>query len=208
MFSAFSQTPLAYIITGLILVISLTGFIYKPLLHFLLFHPYEVFHGHRVYTIFTSALVHSNWKHLAFNVIMIYVLLNDQEQLLISDFTAWNVKLICISVFIVSVVLCNLITGWFKRNDFNYTSLGSSGAVFAFMNFAALYLPLDHGSPKFSQIIYGYYWAIGFLMITAILSFRKSKTNHKIHFWGAITGTILVVLVKPSVINEIVSHIK
>lgn len=207
-FNSFIATPLAYIIPSIIILNSVIGFFYKRYFQFFVFHPFEVFQGRRLHTIFSSALVHSNWSHLLVNVILLYIFLKDQELLLIDDYGFWSVKIICVCGLLVSLIGTNLIIGYFKQSNIKYSNIGVSAAVWGLAAFSVLYLPLDHGKPKMGYTVYGYYYLIHMFILFGILSLRKNnKTNHLGHLLGVVMGTVFVLLLKPSILIVIINHI-
>lgn len=214
MFPPFLEMPLTYVFSGLIILLSIIGFYYKPLYNKLVYHPFEVFKGKRVHTLFTSIFLHKGWVHLLFNVYFFYFMSKDMEYIILEkNYNPVQVKAICLFVFIFSVVLCNLIVGWFQRENFSHTSVGASAAVTAFAGFAALYFPLDHVSRphRFMPLYYGYDFAFALLVIFIVLTgiyWKKSKSNHRAHLTGLLIGFVMAMVFRPSLINEIIYHLK
>ncbi|HWW39433.1 rhomboid family intramembrane serine protease [Pedobacter sp.] len=214
MFPPFIEMPLTYVFSGLIILLSIVGFYYKPLYNKLVYHPFEVFRGNRIHTLFTSVFLHKNWKHLIINIYFYYFMSKDMEYYILEkNYNQIEIKLICLFVLLFSVIASNLIVGWAQRYNLNFTSVGASGAVTAFAGFVALYFPIDHVSRphKFMPLYYGYDFAFALLIIFAILTAiyrKKSLTNHKIHLTGLLIGFVLAVLFRPVLVNEIIYHLK
>lgn len=212
MFPPFLEMPLTYAITGLFILISIIGFYYKPLYNALIFHPYEVFRGKRMHTIFTSAFVHTGWKHLAINIYLFYTINRDIEYIIMEkDYNVAVIKCIYLIILLCGVIISNLIIGWEKRLDISFTAVGLSAGVFTFMGFAMLYLPLDHPKRHYKLIplYYGYEFALALFIVLLLLMiiFKKSKTNHKAHFLGLMIGFVLAAVFRPKLISELINHI-
>jgi len=214
MFPAFAAMPFTYTICLLVIVTSIIGFYYKPFYQFFIYHPYEVFRGKRIHTIFTSAFVHKNWWHLIFNIYIFYGVNRDIEYIILeNDFSQAIIKFICFLVVLLGVTLPNLLMSIKQRNNLSFTSVGFSGATFCSMGFCMLYLPLDV-SPKtyllFPFLHYAYEFLFFALVVFFTISFvfKNSKTtNHKLHFNALVIGCLLAIVIHPKLIVEIINHV-
>jgi len=214
MFPPFIEMPLTYVFSGLIILLSIIGFYYKPLYNKLVYHPFEVFRGNRIHTLFTSIFLHKNWMHLLFNIYLLYIMSKDIEYIILEkNYSQVQIKLIWFFVLAFGTVSVNLVTGWIYRKDVSHTTIGASGIAFAFTAFSILYLPLDHlkRKHKFIPLYYGYEIFLAFLIIFVCLMFiyrKNSKSNHKAHFFGLIIGSLLAIVFRPTLITEIIYHLK
>lgn len=214
MFPPFTEMPLTYVFTGLIILLSITGFYYKPLYNKLVYHPFEVFRKNRIHTLFTSVFLHKNWMHLLFNIYLFYIMSKDIEYIILENhYNQVQIKLIWLFILLVGTVSINLITGWSYRKNIAHTTIGASGLAFAFTAFSVLYLPLDHlkRKHKFIPLYYGYeiFLAFCIIFICLMLLYRKNpKSNHKSHFYGLIIGSLFAIIFRPNVVIEIIYHLK
>lgn len=209
MFPPFTEIPFTYILNALVLIFSITAFYYKPLYNALLFHPYEVFRGNRVHTLLTSALIHRGWKHLLINSYMLFFMSKNLEYIILeTNQTPIQIRLTCLTLLLCSIAGSNFITGRKQKDNVTFTSIGISGATFAFMTFAMLYLPLDHPEQhyRYFPLYYGYQFALAILCIAVLLAFRKSANNHLVHLYGALTGCLFAVILRPVLISELIRH--
>lgn len=214
MFPSFIEMPFTYTICLLVMGMSITGFYHKPFYQFFIYHPYQVFRGKRIHTIFTSALVHKNWWHLLFNLYIFYGVNRDIEYIILEDdFSFFSIEFICVLVVLIGVALPNFISGIKQQDNLAYSSIGFSGATFCSLGFSGLYYPLDQSSKVylfFPFLHYAYEFVFfGLALFFAIaLVFRKSKTNHKLHICAIVIGFLLAVALRPKLVLEIVGHIK
>lgn len=215
MFPPFLEMPFTYTICLLVTISSTIGFYHKRYYHALIYHPYEVFRGKRLHTLFTSAFVHKKWWHLFFNLYIFYRVNRDIEYIIMEDdFSFSIIVLICILLVIIGVVLPNLIDGLKHKNNISYTSVGFSGAVFCSAGFCGLYLPLDELLKRhlLFPFLHHYYEVAFFglaVFFTMALVFKNSKTaNHRLHFNALAIGCLLAVVLRPKLILEIIVHIK
>jgi membrane associated rhomboid family serine protease len=97
----------------------------------------------------------------------------------------------------VSALLVSLLPTYFKNlNNYQYRSLGASGAVSAVI-FAGLML-----APETEVFIFfipipipGFIFAPLYLIISALLDKKgNSNINHSAHIWGAIYGLLFVIV--------------
>jgi membrane associated rhomboid family serine protease len=107
-----------------------------------------------------------------------------------------------LALYIGALIVSNIPTYLKHRNDYNYRSLGASGAVsavlFAFIllypwqRIVVLVFPVP-------AIVYG----VLFLVYSAYMS-RKGgdNVNHDAHFYGALFGILFTIAVSPNVAGE------
>jgi membrane associated rhomboid family serine protease len=113
-----------------------------------------------------------------------------------------------LSLYIGALIVSNIPTYLKHRNDYNYRSLGASGAVsavlFAFIllkpwaQIQVFFIPLP-------AIVYG----VLFLVYSAYMS-RKGgdHINHDAHFYGALFGVAFTIIVHPDIINVFINELK
>lgn len=208
MFPLFAEMPFTYLTCGLLMLSGIIGFYYKPYYQALIFHPYEVFKGRRVHSLLSSAFVHKDWLHLLINIYIFFGAIRDVEYIILEDdFNGLIIKVICFVILVGSIVLSNLWIGWKEKTNISFTSVGFSSAVFGFLSFSLIYLPLDQ--PKtINQLIpmnYAFEYAgVLFLVLgLMVVLFRKSRTNHKAHLIGFMIGLVIAFIIKPVLVVEI-----
>lgn len=204
----FSQTPLAYIISGLLFISGIIAFWSKQWSQILIFHPYEFFNGKKWHTLITSSLIHNSWIHLMINVYFLYIVCSDLQLVLTDDFPYHTIIAIIISIFFISIAGSNYLVGQIDKHDFKKTYRGASGGLFGLVCFACIYYPLDYGAPIFSHLILGWHHALFFVVVNGVLSFRNTKVNHKVHFVACCLGILLALIIKPSILTILLTFFK
>ena len=113
------------------------------------------------------------------------------------------------TVYFVGLVLSDIPTVIKHKNDLWYNSLGASGAVSAVLFAAILLFPFTtlYIMPLPIPI-----WAIIFgplYLVYCVYAAKQAKDNinHDAHFFGALTGMIVMVLIVPGVIPHFLSQI-
>jgi membrane associated rhomboid family serine protease len=87
------------------------------------------------------------------------------------------------------------------RNDEEYASLGASGAISGVIFSYILFKPLTLIYVFFSIPVPAVLYAVLYLVYCAFASNKQfGNVNHSAHFWGAVFGVVITVIIKPEVI--------
>ena len=193
------NTPVASIIFIFTLVTSIYAFNDASLYGKFMLHPYSVYRRQNVYTLITSGLVHGSWMHLAFNMFTFY-------------FFAFTLELQVGSltfglIYFIGLVLSDIPSVVKHKNDYNYHSLGASGAISAVIFSYILFFPLN---PLYIFLLPIPIWSALFGVLYLVYSYYMSKNsrdniNHDAHLFGAITGIIVTILLVPGIIPHFVA---
>lgn len=186
-----AAAPVASLVFLFTLITSIYTFSNPNLYGKLMLHPYSVYRGKNVYTIFTSGLIHLDWSHLFFNMLSFYFFAFNLETII----GHWQFA----ALYIVSLALSDLPSILKHKNNFGYNSLGASGAisavVFSFILFNPSATLLVFFIPM-NAVIFG----VVYLAYSAYASKQSSSINHDAHFFGAIAGLIITIILYPQVI--------
>lgn len=193
-----NQTPVASFIFVITIVTSLYAFSNPGIYGKFMLHPYSVSRGHRVYSIFTSGLIHQDWSHLFFNMLSYYFFAFRLETII----GHWQFGIL----YVASLALSDLSTILKHKDHFSYNSLGASGAisavVFSYILFypktliLVLFIPLP-------AVLFG----VLYLIYSAYASRQSSHINHDAHFFGALSGLIITIIFYPGVVNYFLSQL-
>lgn len=194
MIEILQETPVASLIMIFTVVTSLYAFNDSSLYGKFMLHPYSVYRRSNVYTLITSGLIHGSWMHLFFNMFTFYFFAFKLEQ----TFGSLRFALI----YFVGLILSDIPSVFKHKDDYNYHSLGASGAISAVLFSYILYNPMStlYIFPLPIPI-----WAIVFGVLYLIYCFYMSKNsrdniNHDAHLYGAISGIIVTILCVPGII--------
>ena len=180
-------------------VITLTGFKNGKVVDELIFWPPAISKKHQYYRFITCGLIHADYMHLIFNMLTLYFFGTVMEAYYQGQLGLQ--KWYYLALYIGALIVSNIPTYLKHRNDYNYRSLGASGAVsavlFAFIllrpwqKIIVLVFPVP-------AIIYGGL----FLFYSAYMS-RKGgdNVNHDAHFYGALFGVLFTIIVRPDVVE-------
>lgn len=202
MLEILQETPVAAIIFILTIITSIYAFNNSAIYGKFMLNPYSVSKGKNLHQLITSGFIHKDWPHLIFNMLSYYFFAFNLERTI----GHWQFALI----YIGSLILSDLPTVQKHKDHFWYNSLGASGAVcavvFSFILFYPLtkliIFPLPIPIPA---VLYGFI----FLAYTTY-SGRKANDgiNHDAHFYGAISGIILTIILYPQAFSIFISSVK
>lgn len=196
-----SQTPVASIVFLFTIVTSIYAFNDNSLYGKFMLHPYSVSRRYKIYTLITSGLIHADWMHLIFNMMTFFFFAFQLEAMIGS----WQFGM----VYFLSLVLSDIPSVMKHKNDMWYNSLGASGAISGVLFSYILFQPFS------SMMIFPIpipIWAIIFGPLYLVYCVYASKNardhiNHDAHFFGALAGMIVTVLVVPGVIPHFISQL-
>ena len=158
------------------------------------FHVGSIRAGEQIRMV-TSAFLHADIMHLAFNMITLYFFAPIVIQTL-GDFSF-------ILIYFGSLIFGSLLTMAFHGNDYSYRAVGASGAVTGILYSAILMYP-DMTIGIFGIIPMPAY-IFGILYLFYSIYGMKSKSDnigHTAHFGGAIGGYVITLLKMPSLLQD------
>jgi membrane associated rhomboid family serine protease len=188
----FSITTIIVIITTLV---SIGGFSNRKIIEDLIFYPPAVTKQNQWYRFFTCGLIHADWSHLFFNMLSLYLFGQYVEDAFGDLFGVYG-KWVYLALYISALLISLLPTFAKNKNNYQYRSLGASGAVSAVI-FAGLMLTPTLGIYIFfiPIPIPGFIFAPLYLIISALLDKKGAgNINHSAHIWGSIYGLAFVII--------------
>jgi membrane associated rhomboid family serine protease len=187
-------------------LITLAGFRNGKLVDELIFWPPAITKKYQYYRFITCGLIHADYMHLIFNMLTLYFFGTVMETHYQGELGLQ--KWYYLALYIGALIVSNIPTYLKHRNDYDYRSLGASGAVsavlFAFIllrpwqQILVLVIPVP-------AIIYGGL----FLFYSAYMS-RKGggNVNHDAHFYGALFGILFTIAARPDVVDIFLNELR
>ncbi len=140
---------------------------------------------------FSSGFLHADFSHLLFNMLTLYFF----AHVVIGQVGAPKF----IVIYIISLLLGNLFSFYFHKNEYHYSAVGASGAVMGILYSAILFYP-DMGLYLFfiPIAIPAYIFGLAYLLYS-IYGMKKQLGNigHDAHIGGAVGGYALTLLFAP-----------
>jgi membrane associated rhomboid family serine protease len=164
-----------------------------------LLSPKKVYYEKKYYQLITSGFLHADLMHLLFNMLTFY-------------FFAFRLEAVVgainfLIIYFGSMIAGSIYTVFKKKDDYDYGSVGASGAIsgvlFGFILFAPnsgmMIFPIPFPLPA---------WIFGILfLIWTYFAAKKSfdRINHDAHFYGALAGVILTIILIPGIIGNFIN---
>jgi membrane associated rhomboid family serine protease len=198
----YSITTIIIVLTS---IISFLAFNNSRLMNALIFWPPAVSMRNQYYRFVTCGFIHADIMHLAFNMITLYFFGKALELYYMGDLGLEHYYYPVL--YFTALIVANIPSYLKHRDDYNYRSLGASGAVCAVL-FAFILLrpwaPIILFVIKMPAIIY----ALLFLGYSIYMSRRGGdNVNHDAHLWGALFGILFTIAVHPSVVVSFINEL-
>jgi membrane associated rhomboid family serine protease len=172
----------------------------------LIFLPPAISMRHQYYRFVTCGFIHADLMHLAFNMFTLYFFGRALE--------AYYMGILGLQhyyfpiLYITALVVANIPSYMKQHDNYNYRSLGASGAVCAVMFAFILIDPWQRlglfGIVPMPAILY----AVLFLGYTIYMSRRGGdNVNHDAHLWGSLFGVVFTILARPSVVSSFLNEL-
>lgn len=192
-----------YIIIIATVIISVSAFSNIELFSKLKFNAYQIKHSGEKWRFLSYALVHSGWMHLIINMYVLYSFGGVVEQFFRGSFGAIG-SLYYILLYVGGILFSTVFDFGKHKDDIYYNAVGASGAVSAVVFSSILVYPA--GSIFLFPIPFplpSWVFGIAYLIYSAYMG-KKGVDNigHNAHFWGAVFGIILTVILVPDVIQN------
>jgi membrane associated rhomboid family serine protease len=187
-------------------LISASAFNNSKILDDLIFWPPAISIRHQYYRFITCGLIHADVMHLAFNMFTLYSFGRVMEAYYMGVLGLPHYFYLLL--YVGGLIVANIPTYLKRRDDYNYRSLGASGAVCAVMFSFILLRPWE----RLYLIVLpvpAIVFAVLFLVYSVYMSRRGGdNVNHDAHFWGALFGIVFTIALRPDVVNTFLNELK
>ncbi len=187
--------PITIVIIAANVIISLKGFNDYGFLDKYKFHVGGVQRGEKIRMI-SAGFLHIDFQHLLFNMITLFFF----ASIVINYLSSGGF----IIVYLVSLLLGNLLSLYFHKNEYHYSAVGASGAVTGILYSAILLRPEMNLYMFFIPIpIPAYIFGIGYLLYSIYgMKKRIGNIGHDAHFGGAIGGYVITLFMAPWILEK------
>lgn len=177
--------PITIVIIAANVLISLKGFKDYGFLDKYKFQVGAVQRGEKI-RILSAGFLHVDEKHLLFNMVTLFFFANRVV------FYLGNGGFLL--VYLGSLILGNLLSLYFHKDEYLYSAVGASGAVTGVLYSAILFDPWM----EINFFIPGFVFGIGYLLYSIYgMKKRIGNIGHDAHFGGAVGGYILTLFMAP-----------
>ena len=148
------------------------------------------------FRLFSSGFLHVDNAHLFFNMFSLYFF----ADIVINDLGIYSFFII----YVGSLLLGNLLSLYFHKEEYHYSAVGASGAVMGVIYSAILLQPGMRLYMFFIPIpIPAYLFGIGYLLYSIYgMKNRVGNIGHDAHFGGAIGGYVITLILASWLFEE------
>lgn len=191
----FNLDPVTILIIGINVIVSLKGFNDFSFFEKHKFNIGGIRRGEQIRMI-ASGFLHVDEMHLFFNMFTLYFFADE----VIDYLGSVNFLL----VYFGSLVVGNLLSFYFHKNEYHYSAVGASGAVTGVLYSAILLNPDMKLYMFFIPIaIPAYIFGIGYLLYSIYgMKNRVGNIGHDAHFGGAIGGYVITLILATWLFKE------
>lgn len=188
---------------SIILVTSLISFLAfsnLKLMDSLIFWPPAISMRHQYYRFITCGFIHADFMHLLFNMITLYFFGTALENYYMGELGLQHYYFLIL--YFLALIASNVPTYLKRKDDYNYRSLGASGAVSAVLFAFILIRPWAEIRLYFIPMP-ALVYAILFTVYSVYMSRRGGdNVNHDAHLWGAFFGVVFTIAVDHTVLSS------
>jgi|SRR5210317_1286720 len=144
----------------------------------------------------SSGFLHVDQMHLFFNMFTLYFFAD--------EVIAYLGQFYFILIYFGSLLVGNLLSNYFHKDEYYYSAVGASGAVTGILYSAILLEPNMSLYMFFIPIaIPGYIFGIGYLLYSIYgMKNKLGNIGHDAHFGGAIGGYIITLALRPTLLID------
>lgn len=182
-------------------VFSIIAFSHHSLIYKYQFNPYQIITRKQYPRLILHAFLHANWTHLIVNMLVLYSFGTALERYF-QQFFGVNWIPYYLILYFGAILVSPLYALIKHRNDYLYNAVGASGAVSAVV-FAAIFFDPWSKIYFFGMIpMPGIIFAVLYLIYSWLMSSRsKDNIAHDTHFFGALYGFLLPILLNPDLLS-------
>lgn len=172
------------------------------------FVPYDIARYKQYYRFLSHVFLHASWEHLIFNMLTLYFF----GMLVESGFAFYFGKLgmlLYLFEFLLAGIIATIPSYFKNKQNPSYLAVGASGAVSAILFSSILLDPTNKIYLMFIPIgIPAFVFGPAYLLYCMYMAKRNvDNIAHDVHFWGAIFGFVLPILIKPELLENFIALI-
>jgi membrane associated rhomboid family serine protease len=201
----FGEFPITYTLIAINLLISFLGFNNADIINKTILWPYGINRKKEWYRFISSGFIHADIMHLAFNMFTLYFFGRAVENYFNSYNLGGNISYL--ALYFLGMIVASLPSYVKNKDEYNYRSLGASGAVSAVVFACILFNPwgtiIIYVIPM-PFIIY----AVLYVVYCVYMSKRGGDyINHDAHLWGSLFGLLFTLALITAVSSNLLNMV-
>lgn len=205
----FSDAPITFALIAINVVFSLIGFSNQSFINKTVMWPYGVKRQNQYYRFLSSGFIHADFIHLLFNMFSFYFFGSAIEHYFSSLGLGGNVSYLLL--YFLGLIVSDIPSYIKNQDNYNYTSLGASGAVSAVIFACILFNPWGTIRIYFIPMPF-IVFAFVYLWYCIYMSKRNiGHVNHDAHLWGSLFGliftAILIAVMSPQLFPTVIQEL-
>ena len=168
--------------------------------------PYEIVNHHKYYQVITSAFLHADLMHIAFNMFTLFSFGPVLEGMFVMNFGQLLGSLYFFLIYFISLLSGSLLTLVFNYKNPNYVAVGASGAISGIIFSYVLFFP-------FSKLLVFFIpmpaFLFAFVYVGVSIYGVKNKfgnIGHESHLGGALGGVLATFILIDGAFKFFLSH--
>ncbi len=168
--------------------------------------PYEIVNHHKYYQVITSAFLHADLMHIAFNMFTLFSFGPVLEGMFVMNFGQVLGSLYFFLIYFISLLSGSLLTLVFNYKNPNYVAVGASGAISGIIFSYVLFFP-------FSKLLVFFIpmpaFLFAFVYVGVSIYGVKNKfgnIGHEAHLGGALGGVLATFILIDGAFKFFLSH--
>lgn len=168
--------------------------------------PYEIVNHHKYYQVITSAFLHADLMHIAFNMFTLFSFGPVLEGMFVMNFGQLLGSLYFFLIYFISLLSGSLLTLVFNYKNPNYVAVGASGAISGIIFSYVLFFP-------FSKLLVFFIpmpaFLFAFIYVGVSIYGVKNKfgnIGHEAHLGGALGGVLATFILIDGAFKFFLSH--
>lgn len=207
----FQDYPITLALIIANVIFSLIGFSNAAMVDKTIMWPYRVARENQYIRFITSGFLHADYMHLIFNMFTLFFFGRNLELYFNAYGLGGNISYL--ALYFLGLIVSDIPSYLKHKDDYNYRSLGASGAVSAVVFATIIFSPWSsiyiYGALKISATVY----AILYIFYCVYMGKKSGDNiNHDAHLWGSLFGLvftlILIAVLQPSLFTDIIETLK
>ena len=207
----FSDSPITIMLIAANLIFSFIGFSNADMVDKTIMWPYRVKREKQYFRFITSGFLHADFMHLFFNMFTLYFFGKNLE--IMFSIYGLGGNLSYLLLYFLALIVSDIPSYLKHKDDYNYRSLGASGAVAAVIFATIVFSPWSsiyiYAAIKISAAVY----AVLYIAYCVYMGKKNAdNVNHDAHLWGSLFGLaftlVLVGILQPQLFEAIIEQLK